>query len=439
MNELLETAAAQALHFAKQMGMQQAETSLHSGTGISVTARQQELETVEKHNDTQMVVSVYNNHQTGSASSADLSEQGIKETVRAACSIANHTGVDKCIGLADKELMAGEKLDLDLYHEWTSDVSELAAMAFECEQAALDVDKRITNSEGASVGTYAGTAVYANSHGFLSVYGGTQHNLSCSVIGSLDGNMQRDYWYDSNRNPVKLASPVEIGRLAGERTVARLGSRKVASTEASVLFDSQMAKSLISHLIAGLKGGVIYKKASFLLDRLGEQLLPGFITISENPHLLGMASSAWHDSEGVATPKQKEIVSSGVLQSYILGSYTARKLGLESTANAGGVRNVRVSDTGQTQADLLREMGRGLLVTELIGSGVNMVTGDYSRGAAGYWVENGEIQYPVEEITIASNLLDMFAKIQAIGSDIDGRGNVATGSVLVEKMTIAGS
>lgn len=439
MSEHLQKAADIALSHAKKLGMQQAEVSLHLGTGVSVTARQQELETVEKNNDAQLVINVYQQHKTGSASSADLSEKGIQETVAAACSIASYTGADDCFGLADKELMASQEIDLDLHHPWVSDINTLADLALRCEQAALDVDAKISNSEGASVSSYEGDAVYANSHGFMSSRRGSQHSLSCSVIGGIGDNMQRDYWYDSNRDPAKLMATEDIGRLAGQRTIARLGSQKIESTEASVLFDPQMAKSLVGHLIGALKGGVIYKKASFMLDKIGQQVLPEFVNLTENPHLRGGSGSAWHDGEGVATQEQRSIVEAGKLRSYVLGSYTARKLGLSTTANSGGVRNLRLSDTGQTQQELLTQMGRGLLVTELIGSGINMVTGDYSRGAAGFWVDNGEIQFPVEEITIAGNLTEMYQNIVAIGADTDWRGNTAIGSVLLNKMTIAGS
>jgi len=440
MSELnLSRAAQYAIDYAKQQGVDQSEASLHQGTGISITARQQELETVEKHNDAQLVISVYKDSKTGSASSADMSEQGIRSTVDAAISIARYTGADDCFGLADAERMATKEQDLDLHHEWRADEAQMLDMAIRCEQAAVDSSELITNSEGASVNSYSGSAVYANSHGFLSESLGSQYSVSCSVIGSNGEGMQRDYWYDSNRNANKLDSAEEIGKVAAKRTLARLGAQQIASCQANVMYDSAMAKSLISHLIGALKGGAIYKKASFMLDRIGEDILPDFMTIAENPHKLGASSSAWHDGEGVATPEYRAIVEAGRLESYVLSSYTARKLGLESTANAGGVRNLTVSNTGQSTQQLIRELGTGLLVTELIGSGINMVTGDYSRGAAGFWVENGEVQYPVEEITVAGNLLDMYRNIIAIGDDYDNRGSTECGSIVIENMTIAGS
>ena len=434
----LSQAAEQALAYAKQKGMQQAEVSLHQGTGVSITARKQTLETIEKHNDAQIVLSVYKDHKTGSASSADLSLEGLQATVDAAVSIATFTGADECFGLADAHRMATDHSDLELYHPWAASEADLVDMALACEQAALDGGNKITNSEGASVNTYSGSAVYANSHGFLSKENGSQHSISCSVIGEHDGAMQRDYWYDSNRNPERLSNPKLIGERAAERTLARLGARQIKSQTATVMFDPSMAKSLVAHLVGGLKGGAIYKKASYLINHLEQKLMPEFVSISENPHLLGESGSASYDAEGVATPSSRTIVDKGVLKSWVLGSYTARKLGLESTANAGGVRNLRITDTGHSFEDCVQSMHTGLLVTELIGSGINMVTGDYSRGAAGYWVENGVIQYPVEEITIAGNLLDMFKNIVAIANDIDVRGNTHCGSIVVENMTIAG-
>jgi len=435
----LTKAAEYAIDYAKKQGIDQSEVSLHQGTGVSITARQQELETVEKHNDAQLVVSVYKDNKTGSASSADMSEQGIRSTVDAAISIARYTGADDCFGLADADRMASTEKDLGLYHVWDADEAKMLDMAMRCEQAALESSDSITNSEGASVNSYSGSAVYANSHGFSSESLGSQYSVSCSVIGSNDSGMQRDYWYDSNRNAAELDSAEEIGAVAAKRTIARLGARQIDSCQATVMYDSAMAKSLISHLMGAIKGGAIYKKASFMLDKIGDDVLPNFVTIAENPHKLGGMSSAWHDGEGVTTAAYRAIVESGRLQSYVLGSYTARKLGLESTANAGGVRNLSVSNTGQSTDQLLRDMGEGLLITELIGSGINMVTGDYSRGAAGFWVENGKIQYPVEEITVAGNLLDMYRNIVAIGDDYDNRGSTECGSIVIENMTIAGS
>ncbi len=435
----LSSIAEQAMQYAKTLGMDQSEVTLNQGTGVSVSVRQQALETIEKHNDSQVVVTVYKDHKTGSASSADMSEQGIKKTVEAAASIAKFTGSDDCLGLADKALMATDLKDLDLYHPWHIDEQEMVEMALQCEHSALQYDKRITNSEGASLDKYSGTSLYANSHGFINQSKGSRHSISCSVIGSTEQGMQRDYWYDSNRNAAYLMNAKEVGETAAQRTVKRLNARKVASTEVPVLFDPSMSKSLIGHLISAIKGGVIYKKASFLLDQVGNNILPEFVTVSENPHLVGESGSSMHDKEGVATPNYRAIVADGVLQNYILGSYTSRKLNLPTTANAGGVRNIRVSHSKIEFDELVSQIDEGLLVTELIGSGINMVTGDYSRGAAGFWIENGEVQYPVEEITVAGNLKDMYQNIVAIGSDIDQRGNLHCGSILIQNLTIAGS
>ncbi|NND81167.1 MAG: metalloprotease PmbA [Gammaproteobacteria bacterium] len=435
----MDSVADFALDYAAKLGLDEAEVSLHEGTGVSVNVRMCELETVEKHNDAQIVVNVYKNHHTGSASSADMSEAGVRSLLDAAASIASQTGADECLGLADKELMASELYDLDLHHPWGADITELAQLATRCEDAALSRDKRISNSEGANVSTYSGNALYANSHGFRSISSSSQHSLSCSVIAGKDAGMQRDYWYDSDRNAANLDAPEAIGKTAAERAVQRLDARKIDSTETPILFDPAMAKSLIGHLVGALRGGAIYKRASFMLERLEQQIMPEFVTIAEHPHIPAGAGSALHDNEGVATPAYHALVDQGRLQTYVLGSYTARKLGLSSTANAGGVRNLRVSDTGHNFQELLAQMGQGLLVTELIGSGINMVTGDYSRGAAGFWVENGEISYPVEEITIAGNLLDMYQGIVAVGNDTDRRGNTHSGSILVQNMTLAGS
>lgn len=435
----MQDIAQLVLDEAKKLGLDQAETAIHQGTGVSVTARLGELETVEKHNDTEVVVSVYKDHKTGSASSADITEKGIRQTVQAAASIAKYTGQDDCFGLADKDLMAQDIPDLDLYHPWDIDVSGMCDLALQCEQVARDYDKRIVNSEGASVNSYSGFDVYANSHGFMHRKRASRHSISCSVVSGHDQEMQRDYWYDSNRNASKLDSVQNIGEMTAQRAVRRLGSKQIKSCQAPVLFESTIASSLISHFISAIKGGALYKKASFLLDKLEQPVFPEAINIWENPHILSGASSSAYDNEGVATPEKRDLICDGVLQSYVLGSYTARKLDMQSTANAGGVRNVRISHGNHSFDSMLAEMGSGLLVTELIGSGINMVTGDYSRGAAGFWVENGEIQYPVDEITIAGNLSDMFMSITEIGSDVDTRGNICTGSILLKQMTIAGA
>jgi len=440
--KVLESAADTALSIAKRLGADQAEVRISNSLGQSINVRKQELESVEVHNDRSFTVNVYRNHCTGSATSADLSTTGIKSAVQAAMSIAQQTEADQCLGLADKELLANSKdcqKDLDQYHPWKAPIPELIDIAKSCEQASFDVDSRISNSEGAGINTYQGASVYANSHGFMGFSTGTSHSLSSSVIAQDDSDMQRDYWYDSNGNPTKLSDAASIGQKAGERAVRRLGAKQVKSCQVPVLFENSLASSLIGHLISAISGGVLYKKASFMLDRLDQIVFPEWLSLEEHPHLIGEYRSSFYDTEGVATPEKRRIIDQGRLASYVLGSFTSRKLGMKSTANAGGLRNLRVSNTGEDFDELLKKMDTGFIVTELIGSGINMVTGDYSRGASGFWVENGKIQYPVQEVTVAGNLLDMFGDIIAIGQDVDTRNNTHTGSILLEKLTLAGA
>ena len=435
----LEAVAEKALAYARQQGMDQAQVDISNSVGRSVAVRKQDLESVEIHNDRSLVVSVFTNQQTGSASSADFTEVGIEQTVAAAVAIAKQTARDDCFGLADAALMATEQPDLQLFHDWDIAMPAMTELAQECEQAALDVDARVSNTEGATVNSHSGVSVYANSHGFVGFQRGSRHSLSCSVIAGQDADMQRDYWYTSNCDPTGLNSAATVGKLAGDRAIRRLGAKQIDSCQVPVLFEAPLAGSLISHLLSAIKGGVLYKKASFLLDQLDQQVLPDWLSVVEQPHLVGGVNSAAFDAEGVATPARRAIVQDGVLQNYLLGSYTARKLGMQSTANAGGTRNVTISNTGQSFDELLKTMGEGLLVTELIGSGINMVTGDYSRGASGFWVKNGVIQHAVQEVTIAGNLRDMFMRIIAAGQDIDARGNIQTGSILLDEMTVAGA
>lgn len=439
---VLETAAEKALEFAKKLGADQAEASLSNSLGQSINVRKQALESVEVHNDRSLSVVVYNKHCSGSASTADLTDKGIQSAVEAAISIAKQTEADECFGLADKELLAGKEINndsLNQYHSWDASINELIEIAQRCEQASFDVDKRINNSEGAAVNTYQGVSVYANSHGFMSSAKGSSHSMSCSVIAQAGDDMQRDYWYDSNCRASAMASPESIGKMSGERTVRRLGGKQIPSCQVPVLFESSLASSLIGHLVSSISGGVLYKKSSFMRDRLGEQIFPEWLSIAEHPHLAEEYRSSFYDGEGVATSAQRSIIDQGNLAAYVLGSFTSRKLGMKTTANSGGLRNVRVSQTGESFEELIKTMGTGFVVTELIGSGINIVTGDYSRGASGFWVENGEIQHPVQEVTVAGNLLDMFGSIQAIGSDVSTRGNTHTGSILLEKLTIAGA
>jgi PmbA protein len=422
---------------AKRQGATSAEVDVSVNSGLSVTARLGAVETLEHHKDQGVAVTVYLGTRKGSSSSSDLDAGALKETVRAACRIARYTAEDECAGLADAALMAHDYPDLDLDHPWNLSAEQAIALAIECETAARDTDPRISNSEGATVSHLRGTAVYGNTHGFIGGYRATRHSLSCAVIGQQMNHMQRDYWYSVARDSRLLDNPQTVGRIAAERTLKRLGARRLGTCQAPVLFEAGVARSLLGHFVGAVSGGALYRKASFLLDHAGKQVFPNFAHIHEQPHLKRAMGSAPFDDEGVAT-QPRDLVIGGVLQGYVLSSYSARRLGLKSTGNAGGVRNLIIDPGTCDLAGLMKQMDTGLLVTELIGHGVNMVTGDYSRGAAGFWVEGGEIQYPVEEITIAGNLKYMFLGLQAVGNDIDKRGNIRSGSILIERMTVAG-
>ena len=425
------------LKLAKQAGASSAETEVSYGTGQNVSVRLGETENIEYNRDKGVSVTVYFGQQKGHASSSDLSQQALKDTVEAACNIAKYTAKDEFCGLADANLMATETPDLDLYHPWNISVEDAIEIAKTCEAAAMDVDKkRITNSEGAGVSNSESVFAYANSHGFVGGYPSSRHSISCSVIAQDNDAMQRDYWYTNARDMMDMESAEYVGKLAGERTVRRLGAQSISTCQVPVLFEAPLASGLISSLVGAVSGGSLYRKSSFLLNSLGTQIASPLLNIEELPHLKkGIASSAF-DSEGVAT-KSRKLVENGVLQGYVLGSYSARKLGMATTGNAGGSHNLIVQSTGQNFADLLKLMGTGLLVTEVLGHGLNMVTGDYSRGAAGFWVENGVIAYPVEEITIAGNMSDMLKQIVAVGSDVIAHSSKQTGSILIEKMTVA--
>lgn len=434
--ETLSQITRDILSQAKLAGASACEAEVSQGFGQSVSVRRGEVETIEYNRDKGLGVTVYFGKQRGHASTSDLSAQAIKDTVAAAVSIARYTASDEYAGLADETLLAREIPDLGLYHPWELSVEQAIELAKTCEAAAFQVDKRIDNSEGASVSTQESLFMYGNSLGFLGGYPSSRHDISCAVIAE-DQGMQRDYWYSSRRAASDLESPEEVGRKAGERTVRRLAARKIKTTECPVLFEAPVASGLIGHLVGAISGSSLYRKSSFLLDSLGKPVFSPIIQIRELPHIpKGLASSPF-DNEGVAT-HDRDLVRDGVLQGYFLGSYSARKLGMTSTGNAGGNHNLIVESSGQDFAGLLKMMGKGLVVTELLGHGINPVTGDYSRGAAGYWVENGEIQYPVEEITIAGNLKDMFRQIIAVGNDVLIQGSKQCGSVLIEKMTVAG-
>lgn len=435
--ERLTRLAELALDEAKRQGMDQAEVGLSNSSGLSVTVRLGDIETLEHYRDQSLGLTVYKDQRKGSASTSDLSETAVREAVQAACSIANFTTRDEYAGLADAELMAKNIPDLDLYHVWELAADAAIEIALACENAARDYDKQITNSEGATATAFGGATLYANTHGFLGGYTGTRHSISCSVIAGKGDQMQRDYWYTTDRNPQRLQAPDAVGREAAKRALRRLNARKIPTAQMPVLFAPEMARGLLGNFIGAIRGGALYRKASFLLDHKGKPVFPKFIDIVEQPHLRGALGSTPFDNEGVAT-RERSIVSKGVLQDYVLDAYSARKLGTQTTGNAGGVHNLSINSTGQDQNGLIKQMERGLLVTEMMGHGVNNVTGDYSRGASGFWVENGEVQYPVEEITIAGNLKKMFMGIVGVGNDVDVRGNVRCGSILVDSMTVAG-
>jgi PmbA protein len=435
--DVLKQITQDVLSLAKTAGASSAETEVSYGAGQNVSVRLGETENIEYNCDKGVSVTVYFGQQKGHASSSDLSAKALKDTVEAACNIAKYTAKDAFCGLADANLMATDMPDLDLYHPWNIGVEDAAELAKVCEAAALSVDKKcITNSEGAGVSSSESVFAYANSHGFIGGYQSSRHSISCSVIAEAGEAMQRDYWYSSARDFADMESAQYVGNLAGERTVRRLGAKPIKTGNYPVLFEAPLASGLIGSLISAISGGNLYRKSSFLLDSLGKKIAAPLLNIEELPHLKkGVASSSF-DSEGVAT-KARKLVENGTLSGYVLGSYSARKLGLKSTGNAGGSHNLIVASTGENFEQLLQKMGTGLLVTEVLGHGLNMVTGDYSRGAAGYWVHNGVIAHPVEEITIAGNMQDMLQHIVAIGSDVVPHSSKQTGSILIENMMIA--
>lgn len=433
----LKTIVQSILDEAKNQGASAAEAGLSQESGLSVTARLGDVETIEHHRDQGLGVTVYFGQRKGSASSSDLSPASIRETVSAACSIARYTSEDEYAGLPEKEQLATEFPDLDLNHPWNLRADEAIALAIECENAARGYHAEISNSEGASVNTHQGVRVMGNTLGFLQGYASTRHSLSCSVLAQRGDSMQRDYWYTVARDAHNLESAADVGRKSAERALRRLQSRSLSTRQCPVMYVAEVASGLLGSFIGAISGGNLYRKSSFLLDALGMQVFPEFVRIHEQPHLKGALGSANYDGEGVAT-QTRDIVSGGILRGYVLSTYSARKLGMRSTGNAGGVHNLTIDPGELDYQGMLKQLHTGLLVTELMGQGVNMVTGDYSRGAAGFWVENGEIQYPVEEITIAGNLKDMFRNIVAIGNDVDYRGNIRTGSILVERLSIAG-
>jgi len=433
----LERIAAAVLDAARAGGATAAETEASQAVGQSVSVRKGEVETIAYNRDKGVGVTVYVGTRRGHASTADFSDDSIRATVDKALAIARYTAEDPCAGLADPQRLATSWPDLDLYHPWHLSVEDAIELGRETEAAALRVDPRIANSEGSTVARGESEFVYANSLGFAGGYRSSRHHIDCSVIAEADGAMQRDFWFTAARAPEDLEAAADVGRIAGERTVRRLGARQLGTLECPVLFEAPEAADLLGAFVHAVSGGSLYRRSSFLLDSLDTPVFAPLVGIREEPHLPRARGSAPFDSEGVATAP-RDIVANGVLRGYFLGSYSARKLGLASTGNAGGAHNLVVPGT-EDLAALMRRMGRGLFVTEQLGQGVNPVTGDFSRGAAGFWVEDGAIAYPVEEITIAGNLRQMFRDIVALGSDVDMRGSRRIGSMLIARMTIAGS
>ncbi|HUA27034.1 MAG TPA: metalloprotease PmbA [Steroidobacteraceae bacterium] len=436
---LLQDVAGFALEEARRQGASQYEVDVSLSQGLGTTVRLGEVDTIEYQRDRGLAVTVYFGKRKGSASTADLRREAVRATVEKACAIARYTAEDPYAGLLEPEYMAREIPDLDLDHPWGLAAEDAIEIARRCERAGRSIDPRITNSEGASVSSQRHTGVYGNSLGFLAGFSGTSHSLSCSLIAQESQQMQRDYWFSTARDPVELEDAESVGATAGKRAVARLGARKLSTRKAPVVFSPDMARGLYRHFIGAIRGPSQYRKASFLLNAAGEQVFPTFVQMHERPHIpKGLASAAF-DDEGGAT-RDRDLIESGILQGYVLGSYSARRLGLKPTGNAGGVHNLIVQASGDSPGydALLRRMGSGLLVTELMGQGVNGVTGDYSRGASGFWIEDGAVAYPVHEITIAGNLREVYRNIVAVGSDFDSRGSIRCGSVLVGEMTIAG-
>lgn len=437
--DAMASIAQRSLEIAKALGASDAESEVSAAVGQSITVRQGEIETVEYNRDKGLGITVYFGQRRGNASTSDLSDEAVKRTVEAACAIARYTAADDAAGLPDpKRLMRGTAPDLDLFHPWRLTVEEAVALALEAEGAALGVDERITNSEGATVSTNDADFIFANTAGFSGGFPTSRSSIGVGVVAEDDAGMQRDYWYTSHRDHRRLDGAKAVGLVAGQRAVRRLGARKISTMEAPVLFEANVAGSLIGHYVSAASGSSLYRRSSFLLDHLGKPVFAPGVTIVEDPHRPGEMASSYFDAEGVAT-LPRSVVEGGVLNGWFLSAYSARKLGLETTGNAGGNHNLIVQPGRHDLEGLIRTMGRGLLVTELLGQGVNAVTGDYSRGAAGFWVEGGEIAYPVEEITIAGNLLAMFRGIVEVGSDALVRGSRTTGSILVDRMTIAGN
>ncbi|MFF7707029.1 metalloprotease PmbA [Pseudomonas sp. NPDC007930] len=434
----LQAQVEQILDEARRQGATACEVAVSLEQGLSTSVRQREVETVEFNRDQGFGITLYVGQRKGSASTSASGTAAIRETVAAALAIAQHTSEDPCSGLADASLMAKSIEDFDLYHPWAITPDQAIEKALAAEAAAFDADPRILNADGTTVNVHQGCRVYGNSHGFIGGYASTRNTLSCVMIAEANGQMQRDYWYDFNRRGEQLASPESIGRRAAERAASRLGARPVPTCEVPVLFSAELAGGLFGSFLSAISGGNLYRKSSFLEGKLGEMIFPAWMTLDERPHIRGGLASASFDGDGLAT-SAKPFIENGRLVSYVLSTYSGRKLGMPSTANAGGVHNLYVTHGNDDQQALIKRMGRGLLVTELMGHGLNMVTGDYSRGAAGFWVEHGEIQFPVQEVTIAGNMKDILGNIVDVGADVETRSHIRSGSVLIERMTVAGS
>lgn len=433
----LQQKAQEGLNQAKRQGVDSAEIYVSQDMGFSVSARAGDVETLEHHKNKGLSITVYDNKRCGSASTSDLSHDAIKSTVTKAVTIAHYASEDPYSGLADAERMAFHYPELDLFHHWDITPAQAIEKAIECETIAREQDKRITDSEGASITTIDGFRVYANTHEFMGCYPSTCHTISCSVVAQDQDDKQSDYEYSLSRKAQELDDVGFVARHAAAKTLHRLGARKLSTRQCPVIFQSSVAKGLLGAFIGAISGGNLYRRTSFLLDHIDKPVFPEHVHIYQRPHLLCSMGSSPFDAEGVVT-EDRDYVKEGILKSYVLGSYSARKLDLHSTGNAGGVYNLAINYSDMNLVDLMKQMGTGLLVTDLMGQGINLITGNYSRGAFGYWIENGEIQHPVHEITIAGNLKEMFMGFVAVANDIDRRGNIQTGSILIDKVTIAG-
>lgn len=437
----LKQIAEDVLQYARTKGASGAAVGISEGSGLSVSVHKGEIETIEKNQDKGIGVTVFIGKKRGNATTSDFSRESLQQTVDAAYNIATFTSEDEAAGLPDVDMLEKHPRDLGLYYRWPINTEEAVELAKRCEAAAFETDKRITNTEGASVNASHSHFISANSDGFIGGYPYSSHSFSVAPIAGSGSNMQRDYWYTSSRNPDELKTPEEVGRYAAERAVSRLNARSIGTRKCPVLFEAPIAIGLLNSFVYGVSGGVLYRKSSFLLDSMDRQVFPEHVGLLEDPHIIGASGSAPFDDEGVRTSR-RQIVEDGIVRGYFLSSYSARKLGMKTTGNAGGSHNLILSSGLTEESDdfaaMLKKMGTGLVVTDLMGQGINYVTGDYSRGASGFWVENGVIQYPVEEITIAGNLKDMFGKIVAIGADTQIRGAKQSGSILIEEMTVAG-